>query len=196
MPRRKAEGRSDLILNSALLQFAKYGFAKTTIGDIAKEAKVASGTIYLYYKSKEEILKACAVRFHEEHKNFVKELLSRELPPKAKLIEYLQNRHLMWEKETVHANFGSDLAMAMVSASPEINKAEQSLWLQTLKSILKDGENKKIYHFSNLTKELKIFLQCMVGFFPMPGVVHPYSPSRKDLLEAIGWFDQKWRAHD
>jgi TetR/AcrR family fatty acid metabolism transcriptional regulator len=38
--------------------FAKYGYHNSTISLIAKEAGIASGSVYLYYKSKEDLL-AC-----------------------------------------------------------------------------------------------------------------------------------------
>ncbi len=44
------------ILDSAGAVFAKFGFHKSTISQIAAEAGVADGTIYLYFKNKEDIL--------------------------------------------------------------------------------------------------------------------------------------------
>ena len=44
------------ILTAAGTVFAKFGFHKSTIAQIAAEAGVADGTIYLYFKNKEDIL--------------------------------------------------------------------------------------------------------------------------------------------
>jgi TetR/AcrR family fatty acid metabolism transcriptional regulator len=44
------------ILKSAGAVFASLGFHKATIAQIAKEADVADGTIYLYFKNKNDIL--------------------------------------------------------------------------------------------------------------------------------------------
>lgn len=44
------------ILGSAGAVFARHGFYKATISQIAAEAKVADGTIYLYFKNKDAIL--------------------------------------------------------------------------------------------------------------------------------------------
>ncbi len=49
--------RRTQILDAARDSFAKHGMAGTTVDGIAKSAGVAKGTVYLYYKSKEEILK-------------------------------------------------------------------------------------------------------------------------------------------
>lgn len=193
MARIKAEGRSDAILDAALSLFVRYGFAKTTIMDISRKASIASGTVYLYYKSKEEILNACALRFHQEHKEFTKTLLSTSEDPSVHLKKYLLNRYSLWMKETSPSTPGTDLAQSMVNISPEINKAEADLWFQTLKAVLKEGESQKIYRFESLTKELKIFLHCLIGFFPMPGAAYPAPLTEKDLLEMVEWFDKKWR---
>ena len=44
------------ILEAAVSVFAKKGFHQSTISQIAREAGVADGTIYLYFKNKEDIL--------------------------------------------------------------------------------------------------------------------------------------------
>jgi len=44
------------ILESAVRVFARKGFHQARISDIAKEAGVADGTIYLYFRNKDEIL--------------------------------------------------------------------------------------------------------------------------------------------
>lgn len=44
------------ILNGAGTVFAEFGFHKATISQIAAKAGVADGTLYLYFKNKEDIL--------------------------------------------------------------------------------------------------------------------------------------------
>jgi AcrR family transcriptional regulator len=56
-PRRKdlPENRRACILNAARCVFARQGYADTVVDDIAGQAGIAKGTLYLYFKSKEEI---------------------------------------------------------------------------------------------------------------------------------------------
>ena len=58
-PAGKREARSaerrDAILAAALEEFAVNGFAGTRLDDIAKRAKIAKGTIYLYFADKETL---------------------------------------------------------------------------------------------------------------------------------------------
>lgn len=55
MTSKKTE-KYDLILNAALKVIAENGFHGAQVSKIAKEAGVADGTIYLYFKNKEDIL--------------------------------------------------------------------------------------------------------------------------------------------
>lgn len=45
-----------LILKAAVKVFAEQGFFQSTVAQVAKEAGVADGTIYLYFKNKDDIL--------------------------------------------------------------------------------------------------------------------------------------------
>lgn len=52
----KTNGKYHRILEAAIKVFARRGFYQATISQIAKEAGVADGTIYLYFKNKDDIL--------------------------------------------------------------------------------------------------------------------------------------------
>jgi TetR/AcrR family fatty acid metabolism transcriptional regulator len=44
------------IIDAAIRVFARHGYYNSRVSDIAKEAGMASGTIYLYFKTKDDIL--------------------------------------------------------------------------------------------------------------------------------------------
>jgi TetR/AcrR family fatty acid metabolism transcriptional regulator len=60
MPRKSsrngASGKRESILRAATGVFARNGYFNSKVADIARAADVADGTVYLYFKSKEEIL--------------------------------------------------------------------------------------------------------------------------------------------
>jgi len=60
---RRKEARPQELLDAALELFVERGFAATRSEDVAVRAGVSKGTLYLYYPSKEELLKA-VVRTH------------------------------------------------------------------------------------------------------------------------------------
>lgn len=58
------EQRRQEILDAALGLFEARGFDETTVQDIAAAAEVATGTVYLYFPSKEHVLVALHDEFH------------------------------------------------------------------------------------------------------------------------------------
>ena len=49
-------GKPQQIIDAAIRVFARNGYYNSRVSDIAREAGIASGTIYLYFKTKDEIL--------------------------------------------------------------------------------------------------------------------------------------------
>ena len=57
-----SEWRHQEVLEAARRIFARLGYAATNVEEIAKEAGMAKGTVYLYFKSKEEVFAAVLAR--------------------------------------------------------------------------------------------------------------------------------------
>src|SRR5690349_14847323 len=54
----RGDRRRTQILDAAARVLADRGYHRTTVRDIAREAGIADGTIYLYFSSKQELLLA------------------------------------------------------------------------------------------------------------------------------------------
>jgi TetR/AcrR family transcriptional regulator, fatty acid metabolism regulator protein len=73
------------IIDAAVRVFARNGFYNSRVSDIAREAGIASGTIYLYFKTKDEIL---VTLFRDKMAAFVAALrteIAGERDPEAKI---------------------------------------------------------------------------------------------------------------
>jgi AcrR family transcriptional regulator len=57
---RRPESRPEEILEAALHVFGEQGFARTRLEDVARRAGVSKGTLYLYFKSKEDLFREMA----------------------------------------------------------------------------------------------------------------------------------------
>ncbi|PWJ71242.1 TetR family transcriptional regulator [Ruminococcaceae bacterium R-25] len=80
------EDTRNRILKESSLYFARNGFGDTKIGDLAKHIGIGQGTIYLYFKSKEELFEE--IRKSAENKDEIKRLktLSKlPIPAKTKI---------------------------------------------------------------------------------------------------------------
>jgi TetR/AcrR family transcriptional regulator, fatty acid metabolism regulator protein len=73
------------IIEAAIRVFARNGYYNSRVSDIAREAGIASGTIYLYFRTKEELL---VTLFREKMAAFVAHLrreIAGETDPVAKI---------------------------------------------------------------------------------------------------------------
>lgn len=57
-PRRSGDDKRTAILNAALGLFGRYGYRRTAMDDVAREAGIAKGTVYLYFDTKESLFRA------------------------------------------------------------------------------------------------------------------------------------------
>ena len=76
-----AEERRSLILNAALQVFAQLGFGEATMDQVAKAANMSKAALYLYFRSKEELLERLIQRYAllPEFPDLVESI--RETPP-------------------------------------------------------------------------------------------------------------------
>lgn len=80
-----SEDKYHRILQAAVTVFAEHGYFNSRVSDIAKRAKVADGTIYLYFKNKEQILMAALDQAFATFMETARTELSAIKDPRAKL---------------------------------------------------------------------------------------------------------------
>src|SRR5216683_531184 len=83
--RNGASGKRELILRAATRVFARNGYFNSKVADIARAAKVADGTVYLYFKSKEEILHSIFDQNMAEAIAACRQLIENSRDPREKL---------------------------------------------------------------------------------------------------------------
>jgi TetR/AcrR family fatty acid metabolism transcriptional regulator len=67
MPRRRTDDKRQRILRAATRVFARKGYFASRVSDIARRAGVADGTIYLYFRNKDDILVSLFDEVMAEH---------------------------------------------------------------------------------------------------------------------------------
>lgn len=126
------------IVDAAIRVFADRGFHRATVAEVAREANVADGTIYLYFKNKDDLL----ATLFEERMAELNELMSTELEKVEGSLEQIRafvRTHLRMVRER------PELAQVLIvelrqSARLKMHKAEGfSAYLDLLGGILERG---------------------------------------------------------
>jgi len=69
--------KAEIILDAAEQIFKRYGYSKTTMDDIAREAMIGKGTIYYYFNTKEDIFLAIMSKVIAEISKTLKERIDK-----------------------------------------------------------------------------------------------------------------------
>ena len=93
MPRQRSADKRKRIVLAAIKVFARKGYFRARVSEIAKEADVADGTIYLYFQGKEDILVALFDDVMSEHIEAARAELSR-LSRVSDQLGLIARRHL------------------------------------------------------------------------------------------------------
>src|SRR5690554_1730800 len=148
------------IIDAAVKVIAQNGYHNSQVSRIAKEAGVADGTIYLYFKNKEDILISV---FEEKLGIFVeksKEYLEREKSIEKKLFHLIE-MHLMQLEEDHDLAIVTQLELRQSNKDlrTKINSVLRD-YLDLIDSVLTEGIEKGFFP-KNL--ELRIARQIIFG---------------------------------
>ena len=127
------------IVDAAVIVIAENGYHQAQVSKIAKEAGVADGTIYLYFKNKEDILISV---FREKMGIFaenVKEILDKEISATEKLYKMIDNHFsLLYNDRHLAIVTQLELRQSNKDLRSQINEVLKE-YLTLLDSILKEG---------------------------------------------------------
>lgn len=159
--------RRELILKAADQLLRHYGLQKTTMADVAREANVGVGTVYLEFPSKDALVEALS-RSHYQRIVESMRLASEEAPRAAKerLVRVLEARavgFLALKEAGAHA---CDLlccgSEAVKAAQCAYSVAEREL----LENILDDGRRDGDFEIRNVELAARALLLAYTAFGP------------------------------
>lgn len=142
----KAVDKHTRIITAATKVFAKKGFFTARISDIAKEARVADGTIYLYFNNKFDILISV---FEEEIGKLVvqaKKALEKETDP-LRMLEIFALRHLGAMKK--NKNLAEVIQVELRQTNKTIRDYRNSTfteYLDIVADIIRSGQRQQVFH--------------------------------------------------
>ncbi|MBL4902756.1 MAG: TetR/AcrR family transcriptional regulator [Desulfocapsa sp.] len=144
----KVSNKHSKIIAGATKVFAKKGFFNARISDIAREAKVADGTIYLYFNNKFDILISV---FEEEIGNLIKQvnkLLAAEDDPR-KMLEIFARKHLTVMKK--NKNLAEVIQIELRQSAKLVKDYRNnrfSEYINIISFIIELGQEQNIYRIS------------------------------------------------
>jgi len=185
--------RRQEIIEAARTRFRQFGIRKTSMQEIAADLGLSVGTLYLSFKSKDELIVGCAQRFAERHKQSAAELLASDLPADKMLRRYVIDRYRAVEETRVGSNYVVEIARAVIKLNPE-RFEEDDRWLyENVLAILKEGIRAGLFAIKNPVRDSEVFVQSITYFLPVAGMEPYRTPTEAKLIKMVDWFIDNWR---
>jgi TetR/AcrR family fatty acid metabolism transcriptional regulator len=138
----KDENKHQKILHAAIKVFSEKGFYNSRVSEIAKEADVADGTIYLYFKNKDDILISL---FEEEFGKFVQNMqveLGKEKDPLQKIKRFaITHLSLVTKHPHLGEVMGVEVRQSTKFMKEYVNKPFIE-YLNIIRSVVLEGQEK------------------------------------------------------
>jgi len=160
MQRRSTDGdaaRRRLILDAARDCFLKFGYAKTSLEDIAKQAAISRPLIYLKFKSKEQIFAAVLEDIFEKTYLAAEQALARPGSKRNRLQGVYEGLLLNpWNELIANAPMGAEFYEACRRVTPEIEEKHTKTRLKYTQAILGGKELSEVFMLAvdGLTQDL------------------------------------------
>jgi AcrR family transcriptional regulator len=153
------------ILDKAFLRFARFGFGKTTMAEIAKDCDMSAGNLYRYFDNKREIAAGCAERCMQQKLELVREILrDSNLSPDKKLhrfvLDILEYMHQQFSDQSALMELVDFVSRERWDIVAHYMEQEKSL----LSEILSEGNRSGQYNVSNVLETAKWIQASLIKF--------------------------------
>lgn len=179
----RSNGKHEAILRAAVKVFAQNGFFNSKVADVAREAGVADGTVYLYFKNKDDLLFSVINQALMEASDRIRQEIEQLSNPFQKL-RRIAELHL--------GMMGSDRDLAIVfeveirhstKFMEEFSTTKLSEYFKTIRNIIEEGQ--RTGHFR---KEFNAQMATKVFFGALDEMVTNWILSHKEynLADSAG----------
>jgi TetR/AcrR family transcriptional regulator, fatty acid metabolism regulator protein len=151
-------GKYEAILRAAAHVFARSGYFNAKVSDVARTAGVADGTVYLYFKNKDDLLTSIFGWAMGEFINRAKSELVEVEDPREKLRRFAHLHFLMLEQERdIAIVFQIELRQS-TKFMEQFSTTHLAQYLQMLREIIEEGQQRGFFRKQVNSKVVAKFL--------------------------------------
>jgi len=181
------------ILMAGRKRFRYYGVKKTTMQEIARDAGVAVGTLYLYFKDKDELLVACTDEYITRHRRQAEAILASNATAAEKLRRYITDRFRAAEGTRTGFRHAAELTREVLRVRPDRRLDEGRMIWEYIVRILRAGMEAGELYTEDPERDARVLLLSVAFLFPSAMDENAYVPTEEDLRLVLDWFLAVWR---
>lgn len=176
----------EAILDATDRLLARYGYQKMTMDDLAKEARLGRRTIYLYFKSKQEIALASIDRVVERLLERLRHIAGSNEPPENKIRKMLIER-IMFRFDSVQDYYRSldELFAALRNDYMARRKQYFEAESQIFAEVIHEGNRKDTFSVNDLYATAQSLILATNSLIPYSLSVRELG-AREEVLQRVG----------
>jgi len=179
----RSKDKRQKIIRAATKVFARHGFYHSKVSEIAREAEVADGTIYLYFKNKDDLLISIFEESMDQFLTLTRNEIEKETDPLAKLRRFVRLHMTMMEKNPRLA----EVIQVELRQSSKFLKEYKNVkfleYLQVVAEVIAEGQRQGVIH-----KEVSpaVFKRMLFGALDELALQWVLSKRRYSLADVAG----------
>jgi len=140
----------ETIIEAAREIFARFGFRKATMDEIARTARKGKSSLYHYFKSKEEVFQAVIEQEAAEVMAEIFRAVQQEKKPQEKLRAYVITRMQAFKRVANLFTAFKDEYLESYGFIERMRKSYDRYEIETITSILQNGIKNGVFAVNNL----------------------------------------------
>jgi AcrR family transcriptional regulator len=151
------------ILAVAQKIFARFGFRKTTVDEIAKASGIGKSTLYYYFKSKEEVFTAVIQRDGQVILQKLTEAINSSATPQEKLRNYMITQMRTVAEMSAHYEILKAEYLSFYPLADHIRKMFQQQEVEAVTAILQEGVQQDVFTIAEIPSTAKTLIAILQG---------------------------------
>lgn len=176
------------ILKVASRIFGKYGFQKTTMDEIARTAHKAKGSLYYYFRSKEELFLAVVEAEMETLRQALLEVMKNPSDASSMIRNYMLTRmKVLAEAINYHETLKADFSETFEFLD-ELRSDFDAFEVELLSGILQKGVEEKSIVVKDVNKTAQVIILAMKAIeipFYLQNKIVEYENTIVELLDIL-----------
>ena len=173
---KKGEKRKQELIRIAYQMFVSKGYEHTSVDDIIREAGIAKGTCYYYFKSKEQMLEEVIEMMLQAEAEKAKAVLRAELSVPEKIVGIIASIQITQEEQTIDDALHQPENILMHN---KIRERVYDLIVPILSEAAEEGVKEGIFFCDHIPERIRMILILSSDLFDGH---HPYTPAVIDVF--------------
>jgi len=172
------------IIEAAEELFARYGFRKTSIDDIARAAGIGKGTVYLHFSSKEELFAEIVRRVSDRMLDRLTSAVKRARTPAGKLRAFIETSLIAVAEIAAEYHLHEETMLELIPLGMSLRQDHEARERSLLVEVLREGDACGAFVVEHPERLARGIAACLDGLDAV-AVQHPHGAEVRAGLDEL-----------